>query len=51
MAEVKTTDGRLLDVDDATARGLISMGFAKPVKKEVPKTEEKESKFSKIKVK
>ena len=43
MAEVKTSDGRLLNVDDATARNLIAMGFATPHEKEVaPKVEEKE---------
>lgn len=51
MAEVKTNDGRLLNVDEATARGLVTMGFATPVKKEVVQKQEKEGSFPKLKVK
>ena len=50
MAEVKTTDGRFLKVDNATARGLITMGFASPVKREVEvKKEEEKTQTEKVK--
>lgn len=51
MVEVKTTDGRLLNVDEATARNLIAMGFATPHKREVAPKEEAKEKISKFKVK
>ena len=48
MAEVKTNDGRLLNVDEATARGLVTMGFATRVKREVVQKPKEEKKFPKI---
>jgi hypothetical protein len=44
MVEVKTTDGRLLTVDDDVAHMLVSMGFASLTKKKSVQTnDEKEA--------